>query len=82
MLQLWYPSYSVTIGSIRAGIGSLRICKISIGMYKYLDVMHGGMRESAESRYIKGTLPTLYMIYDTWDLYMRHRDKIRSPIER
>ena len=55
------------LGGIRAGIGSLRISKISIGLYKYLDKMHGGIRESAESRHIKGTLPTFYMIYVLWN---------------
>ena len=70
---LWHFSRDSAVGSvqvrvlqlsgIRAGIGSLRMSKISIGLYKYLDEMHGGMRESAESRHTKGILHALYMIY-------------------
>ena len=54
MLQFAVSGVGYYIGGIRPGIGSLRICKLGVILYKYLNKMHGGTRESAESGYTKG----------------------------
>ena len=63
---LWHLSRDATVSSIqgkvlyfsgiRAGIGSLRICKLSVILYKHRNKMHREMKESAESKYLKGTI--------------------------
>ena len=88
---LWHLSWDAAVRSIwgrvlhlggnRAGIGSLRAFKYYTA-HRYLDKMHGGMRESAESRHIKGTI-CIPWICDTCfpvSQYMRHQDKMGSSI--
>ena len=63
MLLFAVSAIGCCIGGIRAGIGSLRISKLSNILYKYQNKMHGGTRESAGSRKTKGTLYALHVIY-------------------
>ena len=70
---MWHLSQDATVSSIQgrvlhfsgitAGIGSLRIYKLSVVLYKHQNKMHEGMRESAESRHTNGTLYNLYVTY-------------------
>ena len=89
--RIWHLSRDAAVSSIRgrvlqfsgirAGIGSMRAFKYYTAP-RYLDKMHGGMRESAESRHIKGII-CIPCICDTCfpvSQYMRSQDKIGSPI--
>ena len=50
VLQLVVSGVGCYIGGIRVGIGSLRISKLSVILYEHWNKIHGGTRESAESR--------------------------------
>ena len=59
VLQLVVSRVGCYIGGIRAGIGSLRISKLSVILYEHRNKMLGRTRESAKSRQVKDMLRIL-----------------------